>query len=72
MFGVGDAAWLFTFSKFSNAILLCLLPRLLLSVLLFLMLEADCNWEARTEVVSGRFNLGKLMQASVLSVAADW
>ncbi len=25
--------------------------------LLFLKLEADCNWEARTEVVSGRFDL---------------
>jgi len=37
----------------------------LVSVLLFLKLEADCNWEARIEVVSGRVNLCKLMQASV-------
>ncbi len=43
VFSVGNAAWLFTLSKFSNAILLCLLPRLLHCVLFFLTSEADCN-----------------------------
>ncbi len=30
VFSIGDTAWLFTFCQFSNGILLCLLPGLLL------------------------------------------